>query len=197
MNREQDNKRERALKAAQECFTLYGFKRTTMDDIAQKAAISRPALYLLFPNKEAIFRTLSEELHNAALVRAEAALRAEGTLAERLVAAFEGKDLEFIELVQSSAHGVELVDLKHAIAADIAEHAESRFKELLAQALDQAELHGELTFERIGFDAPECAELLILAVSGVKRPPCSVAPYRQRLAQLIRVFCAALTNKRI
>jgi AcrR family transcriptional regulator len=168
-----------------------------MDDIAQKAAISRAALYLLFPNKEAIFRSLSEGLHTAALVRAEAALRAEGTLAERLIAAFEGKDLEFIELVQSSAHGVELVDIKDTIAADIAEHAESRFKELLSQALHQAELHGELTFERIGFDATECAELLILAVSGVKRPPCSLAPYRQRLPHLIRVFYAALTNRHI
>jgi AcrR family transcriptional regulator len=197
MNREQDNKRERVLKAALECFMLYGFKRTTMDDIAQKAAISRPALYLLFPNKEAIFRSLSEELHTAALGRAEAALRADGTLAQRLVAAFEGKDLEFIELVERSAHGVELVDIKHTIAADIAEDAESRFKELLTQALHQAELHRELTFERIGLDAAECAELLILAVSGVKRPPCSLAPYRQGLAQLIRVFCAALTTKRI
>lgn len=197
MNREQNDKWERVLKAALGCFMLYGFKRTTMDDIAQKAGISRPALYLLFPNKEAIFRSLSEELHNAALGRAEAALGAEGTMAERLVAAFEGKDLEFIELVERSAHGVELVDIKHTIAADIAEHAESRFKEMLAQALHQAELRGELSFERIGFDAPQCAELLTLAVSGIKRPPCSLAPYRQRLPQLIRVFSAALTTKHI
>src|SRR5512139_542302 len=105
MNREQDDKRERILKAAQECFTLYGFKRTAMDDIAQKAGISRAALYLLFPNKEAIFRTLVEEIHSAALSRAEAALRAEGTLAERLVAAFEGKDLALMEVVRGSAHG--------------------------------------------------------------------------------------------
>jgi AcrR family transcriptional regulator len=195
MNREHDTKRERAIKAARECFTLYGFKRTTMDDIAQKALISRPALYLLFPNKEALFRTLSEQLHNAALVRAEAALRAEGTLVERLVAAFEGRDLEFIELVEHSAHGVELVDLKHAIAADIAEEAENSFQALLAEALHQAELRGEIAFDRIGIDAPQCAELLILAVSGVKRPPCSLAPYRQRLPPLIRVFCAALSTR--
>ena len=191
MNREQDDKRERVLTAAQECFTLYGFKRTAMEDIAQKADISRAALYLLFPNKEAIFRTLSEELHHAALERAEAALRAEGTLAERLVAAFEGKDLELMELVRSSAHGVELVDLKYSIGADIAEQAESRFKELLTQALHRAELQGEITFNRIGLEANQCAELLLLAAHGLKRPPSSLALYRQRLAQLIQVFWAA------
>jgi AcrR family transcriptional regulator len=128
MNRESDNKRERILKAAQECFTLYGIKRTSMDDIAQKAGISRPALYLLFSNKEAIFRTLVEELHNVALGRAEAALEAEGTIEERLIAAFKGKDLEFIQLVERSAHGIELMDLKDTIAADIAEQGQNRFK---------------------------------------------------------------------
>ncbi|MEW5960484.1 MAG: TetR/AcrR family transcriptional regulator [Chloroflexota bacterium] len=191
MNRDQDDKRERVLTAAQECFTLYGFKRTAMDDIAQKAAISRAALYLLFPNKEAIFRTLAEELHHEALSRAETALRAAGTLAERLVAAFEGKDLELMALVQSSAHGAELVDLKHRIGADIAEQAENRFKELLTQALHQAERQGELTFDRIGLEANQCAELLLLAAHGLKQPACSLALYRQRLAQLIQVFCAA------
>ncbi len=191
MNRDQDDKRERVLTAAQECFTLYGFKRTAMDDIARKASISRAAVYLLFPNKEAIFRTLSEELHNAALMRAEAALRAEGALGERLVAAFEGKDLELMELVQSSAHGVELVDLKYSIGADIAEQAERRFTALLAQALDQAEQQEELAFDQIGLEAHQCAELLFLAAYGLKRPPSSLTLYRQRLAQLIQVFCAA------
>lgn len=115
-------------------------------------------------------------------------------MAERLVAAFEGKDLELMELVQNSAHGDELVDLKHTIGADIAAHAESTFTELLAQAFHQAELHGEISFDRIGLDPDQCAELLMLAAYGVKRPPCSLAQYRQRLAQLIQVFCAALTN---
>lgn len=110
------------------------------------------------------------------------------------MAAFEGKDLELMELVHSSAHGAELVDLKYSIGADIAEQAESRFKELLAQALHQAEQQGEISFGRIGLEAKQCAELLNLAVYGLKRPPFTLALYRQRLAQLIRVFCAAMTN---
>jgi AcrR family transcriptional regulator len=164
-----------------------------MDDIAQKAAISRAALYLLFPNKEAIFRTLSEELHNAALQRAEVALQTEGTLAEQLIAAFEGKDLELMALVQGSAHGVELVDVKNTISADIAEQAESRFRELLTQTIERASLQGKITLDRVELEAPQCAELLQLAVYGVKRPP--LERYRQRLARLIRVFCAAMTVK--
>ena len=44
------------LHAAFNTFVSYGFKRTTMADIADAAGMSRPALYLLFKNKTDIFR---------------------------------------------------------------------------------------------------------------------------------------------
>ena len=49
------SKHDRALDAATEVFCRYGFQRTTMGDIAKQAGMSRPALYLLFPDKDAIF----------------------------------------------------------------------------------------------------------------------------------------------
>ena len=48
-------KEKRALECATEVFTRYGYARTTMGDIAAKAGMSRPALYLLFPDKETVF----------------------------------------------------------------------------------------------------------------------------------------------
>src|SRR5215207_421219 len=48
-------KRRRAADASLNVFQRYGFARTTMADIAEAAGMSRPALYLLFPNKEEIF----------------------------------------------------------------------------------------------------------------------------------------------
>lgn len=195
MKREIDDKRERVLNAALECFKLYGLKRTSMDDIAQKAALSRPALYLLFPNKEAIFRTGLEHLHDAALARMGSALREDRPLAERLVAAFEGKNLALLELVLTSPHGTELVNLHRGIGADIAQRAEHRFQELLAQAFYEADAHGEIALSRIGLDANQYAELLILAAHGLKEAPASLELYRQQLAHLIRVFCAAVMSE--
>jgi AcrR family transcriptional regulator len=68
-------KRQRAADAALTVFQRYGFARTTMADIADAAGISRPALYLLFPNKEEIFaagvRSLNER--NLRAIRAEVA----------------------------------------------------------------------------------------------------------------------------
>ena len=49
------SKRQHILVGATAIFSRYGYARTTMGDIAAEAGISRPALYLLFPDKEALF----------------------------------------------------------------------------------------------------------------------------------------------
>ena len=54
-----DPKRLRVLEGAMKVFLAYGFARTTMDDIARAADMSRPALYLLFRNKSEIYRAIA------------------------------------------------------------------------------------------------------------------------------------------
>lgn len=51
-----DPKRSAVLKAALGLFGRYGFQKTSMGEIAEAAHISRPGLYLLFPNKEQLNR---------------------------------------------------------------------------------------------------------------------------------------------
>jgi AcrR family transcriptional regulator len=192
MNPKQEQKRDRILKAALDCFGQYGFKRTSMDDIAQKADISRAALYGLFQNKEDIFRTLSEQLHGMAVARAEAVLKSDAPFSDRLVAAFEAKDLELVELIDSSPHGAELVDVNSAIGAEIRQAAEKRFTQLLIEAICQAERKGEIEFTRVTFNATQFAEVLIVSTYGLKKSFTSGAEYRQRLEHLISAFNAAL-----
>ena len=65
-----DTKHQRAVAAAAEQFLRYGLARTTMNDIARGAGMSRPALYLLFPEGkmqlfEAAVLYLSAERANA------------------------------------------------------------------------------------------------------------------------------------
>ena len=192
MEVESKPKRDRILQAATECFSRYGFKRTAMDDIAQAAGISRASLYLLFQNKENIFRTLSEQLYGNAIRRAEAAFQTQGTFRARLIAAFEGKDLELCELVKTSPHGNELVDFNHVIASDIIQAAEQRFEALLTQAIEQADRQGEIVLSRLDFDAERCAILLIGCTQGLKKSASSAAEYQQRLGQLVSIFSQAL-----
>ena len=50
-----NKKKETILKAAAECFSRYGFDKTTLEDIGKAAKLNKASLYYYFKNKEEIF----------------------------------------------------------------------------------------------------------------------------------------------
>lgn len=58
----QREKEEIILEAALEVFALYGFRGSTIDQVAEQAGMSKPNLLYYFPNKEAIHRVLIDRL---------------------------------------------------------------------------------------------------------------------------------------
>ncbi len=181
---------ERILTAAFTRFAHYGFRRTSMEDIADEAGVSRAALYLQFRNKEEIFQSLSRQLHEDALARAAAALNAPQALAERLRAAVEAKSLRFVEIAYGSPHGSELLDESNRLCGELAARSEARFRELVTAVLRRAGRAGELDLAAVGLTAGEAAALVVRAAAGLKGPGVTVEEYRGRLAALVRVLVA-------
>jgi TetR/AcrR family transcriptional regulator, mexJK operon transcriptional repressor len=188
--------RERILEAAFARFAHYGFRRTSMEDIAAEAAISRASLYSQFQNKEEIFRGLSAGLHAEALAGAEAALAGTGSLADRLQAAAEAKSLRFLEIGYGSEHGRELLDESSRLCGDLASQTGAKFRDLLARALRRASQEGEIDLVAAGLGAAEAAELLSMSMMGLKGAGVTLATYRKRLAALLKVFVAGLAAPR-
>jgi Transcriptional regulator len=56
-----ERRREAILNAAISIFSRYGFKKTSLEDIADAAGISKQGLYLYFKGKEDIFRAANEK----------------------------------------------------------------------------------------------------------------------------------------
>lgn len=183
---------ERILAAAFERFARYGFRRTSMEDIAGEAGVSRAALYLQFRNKEEIFRRLSETLHGEALARAEHALQRKGPLVDRVRAAVEAKSLRFVEIAFASPHGSELMDESNRLCGDLSVQAERRFQGLLAREFRRAAQAGEIDLAAVNMSAPEVAELFTRTASGLKGSGVTVAVYRKRVSAWVRLFCAGL-----
>jgi AcrR family transcriptional regulator len=50
-----DDKKSRIIAVAKEMIALYGFKKTTMEEIASKARMGKSSMYYYFKNKEDIF----------------------------------------------------------------------------------------------------------------------------------------------
>ena len=54
----QSNRRQRLLECASALFSRWGFDKTSVEDIARETGISKGAVYLEFPNKDALFKAV-------------------------------------------------------------------------------------------------------------------------------------------
>jgi AcrR family transcriptional regulator len=54
-----DLKREAILHGAADCFTKFGYEKTTLDDIGKSAALNKASIYYYFKNKEEIFSAVA------------------------------------------------------------------------------------------------------------------------------------------
>ena len=82
-------KRVRVLEAAESVFLRFGYRRTTMGDLASAAGMSRPALYLVFCNKEEVFEAVFRNFTSRTLEEVRRGLGAQTTPLEKLRFAFE------------------------------------------------------------------------------------------------------------
>ncbi|MFN4155623.1 MAG: TetR/AcrR family transcriptional regulator [Paracoccaceae bacterium] len=177
------------LDAAFHAFATYGYRRTTMDDIARGVGLSRSALYLHYRNKEDVFRSLVEQYVAQAIVAMEAALMAPGQTPEQaLIAAFAAKDGKLMDVVLGTPHGSELMDAGVSVTRDLIDQAEAQKIALLSRwlaALPMAD----------GIGPPEAvARTIMVSAMGLKFPGQTPEGYRQGQRQLARLFARAVAG---
>ncbi|HYS88363.1 MAG TPA: helix-turn-helix domain-containing protein [Bradyrhizobium sp.] len=163
--------RTRILDAAMLVFRRHGFRRSSIEQAADAAGLTRQALYHHFKSKEALFRAVIERLYENALAAeiaaAHAAEKAGGSLADILVAQLTGR-------------------LRQVIASfDGSPHIEELFSEHLVQARDLYQKYtglyvaqGRATIERVrrkqrlalagGMTSRDFARCIEMAISGTK-----------------------------
>ena len=177
--------REAILKAATAIFLRYGFKKTSMDDVAQAAGVSRQGLYLYFDTKDFLFREALQYLVSHMISTARSVAE-DGNLSlrDRLLGVFEAvhgsafqsaSPEHAFELLQSaqSADGALLVqldrDLMGIVAALLAE----------AGAADR--------WEEAGVTVAELSEQLLMSAKGIKASVDTLTAYRERMLTAIRI----------
>lgn len=180
-------KPDRVLACALELFKQYGFRRTSMDDIAKAADMSRPALYLLFDNKTDIFRSLSARFHQKTLKMAEAALGQDGDIEHRICTAIKARMLPIYSLAHESLHGQELSNTNQSLSADISASADLRFLEILTDILQTAINTGEIN-PADHLAARELAQVLQGMAQGLKSMAFTATDYEA----LLEKSCATL-----
>lgn len=189
-------RRAEILEAALRVFGQYGYRRTSVDDIAREAGIAKGTVYLSFTSKEEVFQALARHLSQQMLTGAEAASRRPGTTADKLAAMHTAWFGAYAETITRSPHAAELLDAKHRLSADLAADGVKRYHRLVRDVLADAATTGELSLEAAGLTTDTAAELLIGAARGLEPSPDSLAAYRRSLSTLARIMIAGLSSRR-
>lgn len=185
-------KKDAVYDAASVVFAQYGFRRTTMNDIAKSAGISRPALYLMFENKEDLFQGLAAHRLDQAIDSALSMLQGNGKIADRFLESLLVFEQIFYEPIADSPHGTELMDISLSLASEIMTKKLARFHAALTNSLSEAEARGQITFARTPMKPRAFVELLSTSLNGVKKRALNTAEFRKLVRQLTEIFLLSI-----
>ncbi|MEB4613625.1 TetR/AcrR family transcriptional regulator [Leucobacter sp. M11] len=179
------------LRAARPAFASHGYAKTTMQDIASAAGISRASLYLLFANKEELFRAGSVEAHRAVLADVDRALSGSAPALERIRDALLAYASELLADFAKSPHRDELFRAGKTLTGDLVHRVTAGMLERIEATLLAAERGGEISLAA-GPPAARVARIALAAVDGTKQLG-EQADLRQGIDDLIALLRAATT----
>ena len=174
------------LAAAMQIFFQFGYRKTSMEDVATAAAVSRQTLYLQFRNKEQLFRSALDYLTEQMLVSIRrVADSPQGTVEETLMGIFEvlcGDSLA----VSSQINVAELVAVARSQEGNIVSRFEANVLSVIADTLTRAGTAAR--WERHGIGALELAKHLLDTSAGIKSATGNLSDYKRRVALSIRII---------
>jgi TetR/AcrR family acrAB operon transcriptional repressor len=163
--------RNRILDAAMLVFRRHGFRRSSIEQAAEAAGLTRQALYHHFKSKEALFRAVIERLHENALAAeiaaANATEKAGGGLADILTAEVSGRLRHLVVSLEGSPHIEELFSEHLVQARDLYQKYAAFYAEQLAATIDRFCRKQGLIL-RNGMTSHELARCVEMAVNGAK-----------------------------
>jgi AcrR family transcriptional regulator len=166
-------RRKQILDAALQCFLQFGYAKTSMDDVAQKANLSRPLIYLKFKSKRDLFLGLYFDFMEEALRHAKTVLKSKRSTREQLLAVSEIVTMSAWEMV-----------VGHPMTAEFYPLCQQQFpKESEKIERDLVKLYHQI------FDGDkDRTETFMLAVDGLHSDTPTSRTLRKRLAILIDQF---------
>jgi AcrR family transcriptional regulator len=178
---------DRILDAAMRVFGRHGFRRSSIEQAAEEAGLTRQALYHHFASKEALFRAVIERLYEQSLAAETAAAKAaeeQGLeLADILVAEIGARMQSLFASLKGSPHVEELFSEHLMQARDLYQSYSTRFADEIATTIARVCRKRKLTLAS-GVSVRELARCVEMAIHGTKSAFPSMQPVDAFLKQL-------------
>ena len=181
------DRRAAVLESALLTFARFGYRRTSMEEVARAAHISRPGLYFLFSAKEALFRAAVTQALERDLATVEGVLaERERPLRERLLEAFDTWAGRYVGPLTRDVTTV--IEDNPDLLGAVVQTAPGRFEDLVTAAVEHGTAPGapadvtrdpDQHLDR--HQAPgRVARRLPRAARGRRRPAAALIPGRPR-----------------
>ena len=149
-------------------FTQYGYRKTSIDDIAQAAQVAKRTVYLHFKNKAAVFLAILEYLGDQVRRRCSAAESAGGTAVDRLTALLDAYFGMGFELFSKSEHMPELEETFSKLARSRIGDLNTEYEDRLVRFLRSLQKTGEIAGPPHGLTVEQIVRILYRAAEGTK-----------------------------
>jgi AcrR family transcriptional regulator len=188
-------RRNAIVLAGLQLFTQFGYRKTSIDDIAKAAQVAKRTVYLNFENKAAVFLAILEYLSSQVRQRCAAAGAAGGTAVDRLTGLLDAYFGMGFELFSKSAHMPELEETFSKLARSNIHDLNTKYEKWLARFLRSLEKTREIGGPPQGLTVEKIVHILIRAAEGAKHDPnvqSDQKAFQQRLRDLATLTIAAM-----
>ncbi|SDR32209.1 TetR/AcrR family transcriptional regulator [Pseudovibrio sp. Tun.PSC04-5.I4] len=159
-------------------FAQYGFRKTSVGDVASAVGLSRQSLYKKFGSKEELFQTIITEYSEEIVAQAIKILEETANDSKsRILAALDTIIGQHVDLMRASIHGSELVQMSEQIMSSTGKGIMPKVMNKIAEII--IETHEDRTPEQ----AEDDAFILYTLAKGLSL---TVATYAEYEAGIIR-----------
>ncbi|MCA6103496.1 TetR/AcrR family transcriptional regulator [Bradyrhizobium australafricanum] len=191
----------RILDATMLVFRRHGFRRSSIEQVAEAAGLTRQALYHHFESKEALFRAVIERVHESAIAAEETAVAAAetagGDLGDILAAGMTARMSTMIGSLDGSPHLEELYSEHLVHARDLYQTYAARYAERMVATISRIVRKQQLALPQ-DLSPAEFARLVEMAMYAAKSQYPAMQPsdaFLKDIAIMVRTLCAGALPK--
>ena len=190
----EESRRAHVIAIAFDVVTRYGFKRTTMDDLAKAAGMSRPALYLLYKNKTDIYRACLVDFIKVTQGYVSACFEVPSSPIEQTTNALIVGIILPMRKILDTPHGAELLEMKDIVAEDLAHQWIRMLETELEKGLSKAVASGKIALPNETVTTAQIAGFMADAAEGIKHRMTDPDAMEKRLRDLVTLMIAPLVR---
>jgi AcrR family transcriptional regulator len=156
-----EDTKEKILVAAIQRFSKFGYRRTSINDVAEEAGLARATVYLYWRKKEDLFVAGLERFNSHSWNLAEAAAAKKGLAADRILGMVLAQYGATSDIVHGTASGHELFEANLRLGGAVVEECLRHGEKLLTGLLQQGIRNGEFDFRRSSARSADVAHIIV------------------------------------